>query len=102
MQIPQPFQALFVDVVGSKILHYLNYEFVFQSVRFSVMSLLLLVLVIVSAAALSRYARRILRQKILPKLSLDAGIQYALLKITHYTIIVLGALYASRLASGWT
>jgi len=83
-----------------KILHYLNYEFTIQSFRFSVMSLLLLVLVIVFAVSVSRYARRILRERILPRMGLDAGIQYALLKVTHYSIVILGVLYALKIGFG--
>ncbi|HEU4390116.1 MAG TPA: mechanosensitive ion channel domain-containing protein [Blastocatellia bacterium] len=95
--MPELCQALVGESVVSRILRYLNHEFTIQSFRFSALSLLMLVVVIVVAVALSRYIRNILTQRILPKFSLDVGIQYALLKIAHYTIIILGVLYALKI-----
>jgi small-conductance mechanosensitive channel len=84
----------------SKILYYLNYEFHVQNFKFSAASLILLVVVIILAIALSRYARSLLKRKVLPRLNLDSGIQYALLKIAHYVIVILGVLYALKIGFG--
>jgi len=60
----------------------------------TVSNLIMFVLVISVFAMISRIARRILRGQVFPRLAIDEGTQYTLLRITHYLIIVVGALVA--------
>ena len=60
----------------------------------TVSNLIMFVLVISVFAVLSRIIRRILRSQVFPRLAIDQGTEYTLLRITHYLIIVIGALVA--------
>jgi small-conductance mechanosensitive channel len=88
------------ESVLKRIYHYLNYQFEIQSIKFSALSLLLLVVVIVVAVGLSRYAQRVMKRRILPRTGLDAGLQYALLRVAHYLIITIGLLYSLKVGFG--
>jgi small-conductance mechanosensitive channel len=57
-------------------------------------NLIMFVLVISVFAVLSRIIRRILRGQVFPRLAIDQGTQYTLLRVTHYLIIVIGAVVA--------
>jgi len=88
----------FGDTVIERIARYLNYSFIDQKeFRVSILSLLLLVLVIVIATIVSRYARGLLQKRILPRFHIDTGLQYTLLRLVHYLIISLGVLYALKI-----
>jgi potassium efflux system protein len=76
----------------------LNYPFVNQKeFKVSILSLLLLALVILIATIVSRYTRRILQKRLLPRFHLDVGLQYTLLRLVHYVIIALGVLYGLKI-----
>lgn len=60
----------------------------------TVSNLIMFVLVISVFAVISRIVRRILRGQVFPRLAIDEGTRYTLLRITHYLIIVVGALVA--------
>jgi small-conductance mechanosensitive channel len=60
----------------------------------TVSNLIMFVLVISVFAMLSRIIRRILRGQIFPRLAIDEATQYTLLRVTHYLVIVIGALVA--------
>jgi small-conductance mechanosensitive channel len=90
----------FGDSVIQKILYYLKYEFEIQTFKFSALSLILLILILLLAVLLSRYARRLLQRRVLPRLYIDAGVQYALLRIAHYIIISLSVLFALKVGFG--
>jgi small-conductance mechanosensitive channel len=79
-------------------LRYLNYPLIEQSAfRVSIISLFLLILVICIAAIVSRYTRRILKKRVLPRFRIEIGLQYTLLRLVHYLIIALGVLYAVKI-----
>jgi small-conductance mechanosensitive channel len=80
-------------------IRYVNYPFIEQPGAFkvSIISLILLVLVICIAALLSRYTRRFLRKRILPRFHIEAGLQFTLLRLAHYVIIAVGVLYAMKI-----
>jgi len=83
--------------VISRIIKFLNYPFVHQKeVQISVLSLLLLVLIILVATLVSRYVRRFLKARILPRFHIESGLQFTLLRLVHYLIIALGVLYAMK------
>jgi small-conductance mechanosensitive channel len=84
------------DTIVEKIIYYLNYPFINQKeFKVSALSLLLLVLVILIAAVVSRYARRFLKNTVLPK-QMDAGLEYTLLRVLHYAIITVGIIYGLK------
>ncbi|HEX8183421.1 MAG TPA: mechanosensitive ion channel domain-containing protein, partial [Blastocatellia bacterium] len=77
----------------------LNYDFINQpQFRISIMSLLLLVLVLLIASLVSRYTRRFLQKRVLPRFHhLDRGLQFTLLRIIHYVIMIFATLWAIKL-----
>ena len=58
---------------------------------------MMLVLVILIAALVSRYARRFLKKRVLSRVHIDLGLQYTLLRLVHYLIVTLGVLYAVKI-----
>jgi len=81
-----------------RIFQYLNYPFVNQKeFSVSILSLLLLILIIFIATLVSRYTRRFLQKRVLPKFHIEIGLQYTLLRLVHYLIIALGVLYAMKI-----
>jgi len=88
----------FGDSVVERIIKYLNYPLVEQKeIHVTILSLLLLVLIILIATLISRYARRILQKRVLPRFNVEAGLQYTLLRLVHYLIIAVGVLYAMKI-----
>lgn len=85
------------ETIIEKILYYLNYPFIKQDqFKVSIISLLLLALVITIAAIVSRYARIVLQKRIFPRFHIDLSLQYTLLKIFHYLILVIGTIYGLK------
>ncbi len=81
-----------------RIIRVLNYPFVNQEeFKVSILSLLLLVLVVGIATIVSRYLRRFLESRFLPKINVEAGLRYTLLRLVHYAIIALGVLYGLKI-----
>jgi small-conductance mechanosensitive channel len=94
-----PPQSSFAAIF-KRITEILNTPFIKQEGQFSIsiMSLLLLVLIFVGAWFFSRFARRFLQKRVLPKFHhLDRGLQFTLLRITHYVIMMLATMWAIKL-----
>jgi small-conductance mechanosensitive channel len=90
--------AALADSFLERILKILNYPFVNQTeFKVSILSLLLFALVISIASVISHYARRFLNKRVLPKVNLESGLKYTLLRLVHYLIIVAGGLYGLKL-----
>ena len=87
------------ETLFERVIRYLNYPLIQQEGAFklSIISLVLLVLVICVAAVISRYIRRFLQKRVLPKFHIELGLQYTLLRLVHYLIITLGVLYALKI-----
>ena len=87
------------ETLFERIIRYLNFPLIQQEGAFklSIISLVLLVLVIFIAALVSRYTRRFLQKRILPRFHIEAGLRYTLLRLVHYVIISLGVLYAMKI-----
>ncbi|MFY9607351.1 MAG: mechanosensitive ion channel domain-containing protein [Blastocatellia bacterium] len=84
-----------------RIIKILNYPFVNQKeFKVSILSLLLLVFVVGIATIVSRYLRRFLENRFLPKVNVEAGLRYTLLRLVHYMIIALGVLYGLKIGFG--
>ncbi|HTG17327.1 MAG TPA: mechanosensitive ion channel domain-containing protein [Blastocatellia bacterium] len=94
----QPSAPSFGDSLLERIIRILNHEFITQGgLKVSIISLILLVLVISIAALVSRYARRFLDKRVLPRVHMEPGLRYTLLMLVHYVIIVFGVLYGLKL-----
>lgn len=94
----QPSAPSLGDSLLERIIRVLNHEFISQGgLKVSIISLILLVLVISIAALVSRYARRFLDKRILPRVHMEPGLRYTLLMLVHYVIIVFGVLYGLKL-----
>ncbi|HSO73878.1 MAG TPA: hypothetical protein VLU47_03500, partial [Blastocatellia bacterium] len=86
------------DSVLERIIRVLNYPFVNQEeFKVSILSLLLLLLILGIATLVSRYLRRFLEKRFLPKVHVEVGLRYTLLRLVHYVIIVLGVLYGLKI-----
>ena len=98
MEFSGVFFAFFGESILSRIIYYLNYPFINQEqYKVSLLSLLLLVVIIAASTIVSRYTRRFLQKRILPRSSIEIGLQYTLLRVVHYLIIMAGVLYALKL-----
>jgi small-conductance mechanosensitive channel len=90
-----------VTSVFDRIVKILNYRFIDQKeYSVSVLSILFFVIIFLIAVLVSRYARRLIERRLLRKLDVDIGLQYTLLRITHYLIIVFGFLYGIKVGFG--
>lgn len=96
LQDQSPIEAL-GSTVFRRLYNYLTYQFVGNDFKVSILSLLLLILIISVAALVSRYLRRFLKSRILPRFHIETGLQYTLLRLLHYLIIALGVLYAVKI-----
>ena len=85
--------------VLERIIRVLTFPFVNQagSFKISILSLLLLVVVIGIATIISRYVRRFLENRVLPRVPVEAGLRYTLLRLVHYVIMVLGVVYGLKI-----
>lgn len=94
----QPSASSLGDSLLERVIRILNFPFISQGgLSVSIISLILLVLVISIAALVSRYARRLLDKRVLPKVHMEPGLRYTLLMLVHYVIIVFGVLYGLKL-----
>lgn len=97
--VQYPSTLILQESLFERVLRYLNYPLIEQggSFRVSIISLFLLILVFCIAALISRFTRRILQKRVLPKFRIELGLQYTLLRLVHYLIISLGILYAVKI-----
>ena len=72
----------------------LNYQVHLGSVPLSLAPLLCFALTIWATVLLSKFIRYILEQEVYPKLRLGRGVPYAASTLVHYTVLVLGSLFA--------
>ena len=89
----------FGESVLERIKIYLTYPLLKQegSFKVSILSLILLGLIILIAMMVSRYVRRLLQKRVLPRFHVESGLQYTLLRLVHYLIIAIGVLYAMKI-----
>jgi small-conductance mechanosensitive channel len=94
-----PAQSSFT-VIFRRVTEILNTPLIQQEGQFkiSIMSLLMLILILFIAAVVSRYTRRFLQKRVMPKFHhLDRGLQFTLLRILHYVIMLFATLWAIKL-----
>jgi small-conductance mechanosensitive channel len=64
---------------------------------FSILTVLLFFVIVVVTVWISRRLQALLQKRVLPKLEIDAGLEYTLLRVTHYVIIIFGVLYGLKI-----
>jgi small-conductance mechanosensitive channel len=79
---------------------YINHKFEFGNFYVSLSTLLQGVVVLLVAYIVSRSLRGFLTRHFEHSRRLDPGLQYTVLRLTHYVIVVLGTLFALRLGFG--
>ncbi len=77
--------------------HYINYPWKLGNLVFSAATLALGLAVLVIAILVSRYLRAFVGGR-MEKRKLDPGMQYTVLRVVHYFIMIVGFLYALRVA----
>jgi small-conductance mechanosensitive channel len=90
-----------VASVFERIIRLLNYRFIDQKdYSVSILSILFFVIILLASVLISRFARQVIEKRLLRRFEVDAGLQYTLLRITHYLILVFGFLYGIRVGFG--
>jgi potassium efflux system protein len=79
---------------------YINHPFQFGNFYISLSTLLQGVGVLLVAYVVSRYLRAFLTRRFAHSRRLDAGLQYTVLRLTHYLVVAVGVLFALRLGFG--
>ncbi|HEV8342061.1 MAG TPA: mechanosensitive ion channel domain-containing protein [Candidatus Binatia bacterium] len=82
------------DVIGF-IEHFMNLKLVeINKTTITPSSILMFLIVIAAFAVTSRLLQRVLRTQIFSRTRIDEGIQYTLTRISHYVIMIIGAVVA--------
>jgi len=68
--------------------------FSFDGTRITVSSVLVIALVLLATFVFSRYVRKAIDEKVLKKRGIERGLRHLVLRVTHYVIIVVGAMVA--------
>src|SRR5437870_589846 len=75
--------------------YFMNFKlFEINKTAITLSSVLMFLVVIAVFAVTSRLLQRVLRAQIFSRLRIDEGIQYTLIRISHYVIMVIGAVVA--------
>lgn len=77
---------------------YINHEFTFGNFKISLSSIMLGVAALLIAMIISRSLRSFMQRRMEGHKRLDPGLQYTLLRLIHYFVVVIGALVAFRTA----
>lgn len=85
------------------IIYYLTYEIPLSadgSMRISVKTLVLGIIVFFVIYRLSRTAQTLLKRRVLSRVPLDSGLSYTLQRLVHYLLVALGVLFALKIGVG--
>jgi len=77
---------------------YINYTWKIGNFPFSLATLALGALVLLVAVLISRYLRSFIQARMERHKHLDPGVQYTILRLVHYTIMIIGIFAALRIA----
>jgi potassium-dependent mechanosensitive channel len=80
--------------------HYLNLRWVFGNFNFSIASLLTGLGIILAGLVATRYLRRFLERRFAAHPHLDPGVQYTILRLVNYFIILIALVTALRVSIG--
>ena len=78
--------------------YWVNYQWKVGNFPFSVATLTLGLAVLLAAVAVSRYLRRFIERRMARHKHLDPGVQFTILRLVHYFIMVVGLIVALRIA----
>lgn len=78
--------------------YYINYTWKVGNFPFSIATLTLGLLVLVCAAAFSRYLRGFIERRMARHKHLDPGVQFTILRLVHYFVITVGIIIALRIS----
>lgn len=76
--------------------YYINFRWKLGTFTFSASDLVLGVVIFIFALVISRYLRRFLERRMAAHPHLDPGVQYTILRVVNYIIVVVGVLFALR------
>src|SRR2546423_10233311 len=79
------------------VLHVVTRKFEIGNFTISIVNLLIAVLVLLAALTFSRILRSFLAPRLTARTQLDPGIQYTILRLTHYMIVTAGRLGMLRI-----
>lgn len=77
---------------------YVNYTWKVGNFPFSIASLTLGLLIVIAAVLVSRYLRGFVERRMSRHKHLDAGLQFTILRLVHYLIMIVGVFTALRIA----
>jgi small-conductance mechanosensitive channel len=80
--------------------HYANHKWQLGNFQFTVSSIALGLFVFALALLVSRYLRAFLERRMSAHRHLDPGVQYTILRLVNYALVIIGVLYALRVAVG--
>jgi small-conductance mechanosensitive channel len=80
--------------------HYINYPYRIGNFSVSLTSLITGVAVLLFALLLSQLIRSLIQRQIARRSYLDPGIQFTIVRLIHYVLVVLGVLYGAKAAFG--
>ena len=71
-----------------------GFKLTLGNAELKLMSVMELILIVVAFSILSRYIRKLLQKRVLPRFSLPGGTQFVMLRITHFMLIAIGLMLA--------
>src|SRR5687768_2794142 len=77
---------------------YVNHKFKIGNFEISLANLVIGILVMVVALIISRSVRSLMERRMAARSNVDPGIQYTILRLTHYLVITLGVLFSLKTA----
>lgn len=77
--------------------YYINYTWKVGNFPFSIATLTLGLLVLLAAVAVSRYLRGFIERRMAHHKHLDPGVQFTILRLVHYVVIIVGLVVALRI-----
>ena len=80
-----------------KLREVMEYSLTLGGTKITLMGIVEIVLVIIVFLVISRLLRKVLQRRILPRFKLAEGAQFVILRLIHYTLVVIGLLLAINL-----
>ncbi|HYE14642.1 MAG TPA: mechanosensitive ion channel domain-containing protein [Pyrinomonadaceae bacterium] len=79
---------------------YLNFPWKLGNFVFSISTIVIGLVILLVAAAVSRYLRSFIERRMARHKHLDPGVQFTILRLVHYAIVAIGIVTALRVAVG--
>ncbi len=78
--------------------YWINYQWTIGNFPFSIATLTLGLLAMLAAVVVSRYLRRFIERRMASHKHLDPGVQFTILRLVHYFVVIVGGFVALRIA----